>query len=133
MQQKAKDPVGFHLANSQRRIEGKRVAIPKNYAESDYEYVAWNSGDALHQILIKHALQLRGKRGVEVAMKELDAAPGFLDYLEDAIAKADAKGFILPLDKEGKHESNFIWTIAVFDFAQVFTSQSHFFGLIFDF
>lgn len=108
------DPIEFHMANSRRRIDGKRVAIPRNYAENNYEYVARNSGGALHEILIKHALQLRGNRGVEFAMQELEAAPEFLDYIEDAIVKADANGLILPPDKEGKHESNFIYVSNLF-------------------
>lgn len=103
-----KDPIGFHLGNWEEVIESCRVAIPKNYANKNYEYVARNSNDALNKILIKHALQLRGKRGMDLAMHELDAAPEFLDYIEDAIAKADAVGYIAEKDEKRGIKPNFI-------------------------
>jgi hypothetical protein len=107
-------PIEFYLANCERDIASCRRAIPKNYTEDNFKYITWNSNDALRRILTRHALQLRAKHASDLAMSELSSATEFLDHIENAIAKADAKGLILPADKEGKHESNYIEVYSLF-------------------
>lgn len=103
------DPIGFFLLNESQDIESCREAIPENYVNGNYDYVAMNSNSAIKSIIIRHALLLRSKKDYPAAEKELEFASEFLDYIVDAIAKADAKGLVIPPNQEGVHESNFIF------------------------
>lgn len=102
------DPVGYYLAIWTDDIASCRRAIPKNYEQESYEYVARNSDSAIRRIIIQHALLLRCRKDTDAATSELTAANEFLDHIENATAKAEAKGLILPPNKEGVHETCFI-------------------------
>jgi hypothetical protein len=118
------DPVGFLLWYADGDIRSTREAMPAHYANRNYEYVTRNSDCALREILTKHALQLRSNKNLNAAQEELKAAPEFLDHIEDAIAKADARGLILPPNKAGNHDSNFIYVSnLLYAFPTIFLMQ----------
>lgn len=54
-------------------------------------------------------LQLRNNKNLDLVMQKLQAANEFLDNIEGAIAKAYAKGLVLPPGIEGKNYSNYIY------------------------
>lgn len=117
-------PVERLLWATAKSLTTTRQSITKNYAADNFKYVAWNSNDALRRILTRYALQLRSKQAPELAILELKSAIEFLDHIEDAIAKAETKGLVLPPDKEGKHESNYIEVYSLFyAFTSIFLMQ----------
>lgn len=87
------DVIGDWLHLAERSIAGCKDAIPGNYAQKDFEYVAWNSHTGLGLHLERLALLHRAKQDKAGAKQELPRATVFLDYIEDAVAKCNASGF----------------------------------------
>lgn len=101
------DPVGFLLFDADTNINITREALPNNYNNQDYEYVAWNSDGAIRELLTKHAIEYRVLDNLEQALETLKAANEFLDHIELAVEKADAMGAVLESNEPGK--TNFIY------------------------
>jgi hypothetical protein len=87
------DALEERLRAAERTIAIHGDAIPKNYVQRNFEYVARNSRHAIGLRLDRLALLYRARKDKAAAKAELAATTVFLDHLEDAIAKCNAGGF----------------------------------------
>lgn len=87
------NPINFLLWRRDCEIEGVKDALPLNFAEKNFEYVAWNSGNAIESLLIKCALYSRTVKNNTLAIDALRSIKPFITYIEDAIARANEIGF----------------------------------------
>src|SRR5262245_31241983 len=86
------DPTDPWLELAEQIIASCHDALPINYSEDNFEYVAGNSDCALSSHLERLALLHRSKRDIVRAKAELTKAQPFIDHVVTAIYRCSDKG-----------------------------------------